>query len=149
MAKVDNPRKQFHFNIIIPGLNPFLAQEVKSPDIEFDEAEHGDTGFLVKTAGLKKVGRLMVTKILSATSIDVFMTQWQNDILQTDRGGGLLPSQYKRVIMVEEFSSDGITVIERKLYRGCWPQKINGRDYSRKGSDNTTESIDFSIDQAD
>ena len=57
--KVANPRKQFQFGIILPGLDPFLCQKVKSPDLEFEVAEHGDTNFLVKTAGILKVG--MVT----------------------------------------------------------------------------------------
>lgn len=149
MAKVANPRKQFQFNIVILGLNPFLAQEVKSPDIEFDNTEHGDTGFLVKTAGIKKVTALTISKICPADSLDSYFRSWQNRILQTDIGGGQLPSQYKVPILIEEYSSDGVTVVDRHLYRGCWPQKINGKDFNRRGSDNTVESIDFSVDQPD
>lgn len=149
MAKVDNPRKQFQFTIIIPGLNPFLCQDVKTPDAEFDAVEHGDTGFLVKTAGMKKIGKLVINKISSGENVDTFFRDWQSDIFQTDQGGGALPSQYKKPIMVEEYSSDGITVIGRYVYRGCWPQKINGKDFNRKGSENTIESIDFEVDQDD
>jgi len=149
MAKVDNPRKQFQFNIVIPGCNPFLVQEVKTPDAEFDEVEHGDAGFLIKTAGLKKIGKLSISKLCPADRPDKFFKILQDRILNTDRGGGALPSQYKFPVMVEEYSSDGITVVNRELYRGCWPQKINGKDFSRKGSDNTIESIDFSVDQDD
>lgn len=149
MAHVDNPRKQFQFQIIIPGLNPFLAQEVKMPDADFDSVEHGDTGFLVKTAGLKKIGKLTVNKISPADATDRYFRNWQSRILNTNIGGGQLPSQYKVPIMVEEFSSDGITVVNRELYRGCWPQKINGKDFKRMGSDNTIEAIEFEIDQDD
>jgi hypothetical protein len=149
MAHVDNPRKQFQFNIIVPGLNPFLAQEVKTPDAEFDEVEHGDAGFVVKTAGLKKISTLTVSKICSAVFVDNFFKAWQKRILSTDFGGGQLPSQYKCSIMVEEYSSDGITVINREVYRGCWPKKLNGKDFNRKGSENTIESIEFSVDQDD
>lgn len=149
MAKVDNPRKQFQFTIIIPGLNPFLAQDVKTPDSEFDSVEHGDTGFLVKTAGLKKIGMLSINKICPADDTDKFFKLWQRQILSTDQGGGQLPSQYKRPILIEEYAPDGITVINREMYRGCWPQKLNGKDLNRKGSDNTIESIDLSVDQDD
>lgn len=149
MAHIENPRKQFQFTIILPGLDPFLAQEVKSPDIEFDEVEHGDTGYLVKTAGMKKIGKLTITKICSANATDNFFRLWMKRILSTDLGGGSLPSLYKIPVLIEEFSSDGITVIQSTLYRGCWPQKINGKDFNRKGSDNTIESIDFAVDRMD
>lgn len=149
MAQVANPRKQFQFTIIIPGLNPFLAQEVKMPDADYDTVEHGDTGYMVKTAGMKKIGPLNINKISPADSTDTYFRDWQTRILQTDQGGGQLPSQYKVPILVEEYSSDGITVVERYLFRGCWPQKLNGKDLNRKGSDNTMQSIDFQVDQDD
>ncbi len=146
-AKIANPRKQFQFTVIIPGLNPFLAQEVKLPDSEIDIVEHGDTNFMVKTGGMKKVGQLTVNKIKPADSLDTYMKSWQNRIQNTFTGGGQLPSQYKVSVIVEEFGNDGITVIERHQYLGCWPQKRNGVDLSRKGSDNTTESIEFCVDE--
>lgn len=148
-AHVPNPRKQFQFNVIIPGLNPFLAQEVKTPDEEFDNVEHGDTGYLVKTAGMKKIGQLTITKIAPADSTDTYFRNWARQILDTRIGGGLPPSAYKCSIIVEEFGNDNLTVIERTIYNGCWPQKINGKDLSRKGSDNTVQSIEFSIDEAE
>jgi hypothetical protein len=149
MARVANPRKQFQFNIIIPGLNPFLCQEVKTPDADFDSVEHGDAGFLVKTAGMKKIGKMTIGKICQADATDRYFKDWQADIMTTDFGGGQLPSEYKKPVMVEELSSDGITVINRDVYRGCWPQKINGKDFNRKGSDNTVENIEFEVDQDD
>lgn len=147
MAKVANPRKQFQFTIIIPGLNPFLAQEVKLPDIDFDNVEHGDTNYLVKTAGMKKIGQLTVNKISPADSIDIFFRAYAQRIQNTLTGGGQLPSQYKVAIIVQEYSNDGVSVIETYTYKGCWPQKINGKDLSRKGSDNTIQSIEFSVDE--
>lgn len=146
-AKVSNPRKQFQFTIIIPGLDPFLAQEVKTADTEFDVAEHGDTNFLVKTAGIRKIGTLTVSRIQRADRIDTYFKKWADRIQNTVTGGGQLPSQYKTAVIVEEYSNDGITVIERAIYTGCWPQKINGKELSRKGSENTVESIEFSVDE--
>lgn len=149
MAQIENPRKQFQFTVIVAGLNPFLCQEVKSPDTEFDTAEHGDAGFLVKTAGIKKFGKLTISKICPADDVDTFFYDWQKDILSTNQGGGLLPSEYKQSIMIEEYSSDGVTVLERKTYEGCWPDKVNGKDFNRKGSENTIQMIEFNLDQGD
>jgi hypothetical protein len=147
--KIANPRKQFQFNVIIPGLNPFLVQDVKTPDVDFDSTEHGDTGFLVKTAGMKKLGTMTITGIhnASAPDLDVFLRVWSRDIMNTTTGGGLPPSNYKKPIIIEEFGNDGITVVNRETYLGCWPQKINGKDLSRRGSDNTTRSIEFQVDE--
>lgn len=146
-AKVQNPRKQFQFRIIIPGMNPFLAQDVKLPDVEFDATEHGDTGYMVKTAGMKKVGMLSVTKICPADSLDTNMRIWGKQIMDTRLGGGAPPSLYKKPILVEELGNDGISVIERHTYSGCWPQKLNGKELSRKSSENTVESIEFCVDE--
>lgn len=148
-VKVPNPRKQFQFNIIIPGMNPFLCQEVKTPDIEFDSTEHGDTGFVVKTGGLKKIGTLTITNIHNANlpDLDIFFRNWGRQIMNTAVGGGVPPSVYKRPIIVEEYGNDGITVVNRDTYTGCWPQKINGKDLSRRGSDNTVRNIEFQVDE--
>lgn len=147
MAKVPNPRKNFQFNIYLPGLNPFAAQEVKLPDDEFDSVEHGDTGYDVKTAGKRKLGNLTITSILPSITLDDYMKNWRNRIRNFLTGGGELPSVYKAIIMVEEFGPDNLTVIDRHTYNGCWPLKTNGREFSRKGSENTIESIEFSVDE--
>lgn len=147
MAKIQNPRKQFQFTILIPGLNPFLAQEVETPDVEFDATEHGDVGFFVKTAGMKKFTMLKVSKIKAADSTDTFIKDWQKQIFDTQQGGGDFPSNYKVTILVEEYSNDGETVIERHEYDGCWPMKANGISLNRKGSENTIETIEFCVDE--
>lgn len=147
MAKVDNPRKRFQFGISIPGLNPFLAQEVKIPDVEFDMVEHGDTGFLVKTAGLKKIGMLTINKIMPSDSTDKFMWDWMKQIFDTSVGGGDLPSNYKKHTMVEQYAPDGQTVIQRWEFAGTWPQKINGVEFSRHASENTVEVIELCVDE--
>lgn len=146
-VKVPNPRKQFQFTIIIPGIDPFLAQEVKLPDEEFDVTEHGDTNFDVKTAGKIKYTTLTVTKIFPSTSLDNYTRDWRRRIQNTITGGGQLPSQYKVTAIVEEYGADGVTVIERHIYNGVWPSKINGKELSRRGSDNTVQSIEFCVDE--
>lgn len=147
MAKVSNPRKQFQFNIIIPGINPFLVQEVKTPDIDHDVVEHGDTNFLVKTAGMKKIGTLTISKLAPIIGLDIAIRVWGNEVQNTISGGGQLPDIYKRPIIVEQYAADGLTVVERWTYEGCWPSKINGYDFSRKSSDNSMQTIEFCVDR--
>lgn len=146
-VKVSNPRKQFQFNIIIPGINPFLCQEVKLPDVEFDVVTHGDTNFDVKTAGKKKIGTLTVNKLFDGVIPDPALKIWMTQIQNSLTGGGLIPAAYKKTIIVEQYSPDGIVVIERYIFQGCWPSKRNGIDFSRKASENTMESIEFQIDE--
>lgn len=146
MAQIENPRKQFQFTIIIPGMNPWLAQEVDTPDGEFDIAEHGDAGHLIKTAGLRKIGQLTVNKISVADGPDNTFDNWADQILDFNTGGGAPPSVYKKPILIEQYANDGVTVIKRKIYNGAWPQKINGEKLNRKGSENTTNSVEFCID---
>jgi len=146
-AKVPNPRKQFLFTIILPGLNPFMAQDVKLPDKEFEVVEHGDTNFDVKTAGKIKFSNLTVNRIFSAVAVDTYMEDWARRIQNTILGGGQIPSAYKVQAIVEEYGSDGITILRTHIYSGVWPSKINGIELSRKGSDNTVQSLEFCVDE--
>lgn len=146
MAKIANPRKKFQFTISIPGLNPFLAQRVTVSSVELDQATHGDTGYEVKTAGMKKVGMLTVHKISRSEQFDNWVWDWVDRIMNTRVGGGEIPDLYKTFIMVEQYANDGETVMHRWFHYGCWPQKINGVEFSRVDSDNTIEEIDFCVD---
>lgn len=139
-AKVPNPRKQFQFRITMFGLNQFLAQEVKLPDEEFDIIEHGDTDYDVKTAGRPRIGTLTITKLEPGTGPDTFVRTYRNMV----RTG--LPSMYKKTCLIEEFAPDGRTVIDRHEYEGVWLSKINGKEFSRTSSNNTTQSLEFSVD---
>lgn len=147
MAHIPNPRKQFQFQVFINGMNPFLAQTVKLPDDESDIVEHGDAGFMVKTAGMKKLGQLTIGKISPAEITDNQFRDWRLQIMSTRRGGGDLPSLYKKSCIVEELSNDGISVIARHIYSGVWPQKLNGIDLSRTSSDNTITTVEFCVDE--
>jgi hypothetical protein len=149
MAQIENPRKQFNFQVFIPGLNPFLAQKVTKPDFSIDQVEHGDVNYKVKTGGLPNVGNLVIDKISSATSPDSWVFQWMKTVQNMLLGGGALPSLYKRTLVVEEYSTDGVTLLNRETYRGCWPCKRNGVELNRMGSENTLESIEFSVDIPD
>lgn len=147
MAQISNPRKQFNFTITIAGLNPFLAQSVVIPEQSFDVTEHGDTNFLVKTGGLKKFGKIIIEKISRATAPDNWLNNWMSEVQDTALGGGLLPSAYKRTVIIEQFSNDGVTVINRWACYGCWPSKRDGIDLKRTGSDNTMEKFELEVDE--
>lgn len=149
MANVPNPRKNFNFSISIAGLNPFLAQEVDLPNHDVDVVEHGDTNYVVKTGGQAKFDNLKVKKISDATGPDNWVWDWQKQIQDVFAGGGDLPSNYKRTIIVEQFAPDGLTVINTWVYYGAWPNKINNSTFKRIGSENTMEEIEFCVDQPD
>ena len=147
MANIVNPRKQFQFSISAPGLNPFLAQKVVIPEVSLDVVEHGDTNFDVKTAGRKKLGKIMIDKIATAISPDNWIDNWINECQNEFLGGGLLPAIYKRTITIDQYSNDGISIINSWICFGTWPSKRNGIELDRKGSDNTLESIELEVDQ--
>ena len=147
MAMIENPRKEFNFSIFTPGLNPFLAQKVTLPDWEVDEVAHGDTNYDVKTGGRAKFGSLTIEKISVATAPDNWIWLWIRQIQDVFLGGGQLPSTYKRTIEIHEYSTDGITILNRHVLYGVWPKKINGKELNRMGSDNTLEKIEFAVDR--
>lgn len=147
MAKINNPRKAFQFQIYIPGINPFLCQDVTTSDNELVQVEHGDTNYDVKTAGKVKLGNLMVKKICDSTPLDQAVWIWIKRIQNTLTGGGDLPSQYKATIRVDQYAPDGVTTLKSWFYEGCWPTKINGVELSRMKSENTIEDIQFSVDR--
>jgi phage tail-like protein len=147
MANIANPRKQFQFSVYAPGLNPFLCQKITLPEWSIDITEHGDTNYLVKTGGIKKIGKLLMEKISSALAPDNWVENWMSEVQNEFLGGGFLPSIYKRTLTVDQYSNDGITIINTWTFYGCWPSKRNGIDLDRKGSDNTMESIELEVDQ--
>lgn len=147
MANIANPRKQFNFSIFAAGLNPFLAQKVTLPELSIDVVEHGDTNFDVKTGGRKKIGAIMIEKISTATGADNWVELWMSQVQDEFLGGGFLPIVYKRTLQVDEFSTDGVTIINQHRCFGCWPSKRNGIELNRRGSDNTLTSIELQTDQ--
>jgi phage tail-like protein len=147
MANIANPRKQFQFSITAPGLNPFLAQKVTIPGFDIDVVEHGDTNFKVKTGGIHNFGKITIEKISTALGPDNWLANWMSEVQNVILGGGLLPSIYKRTITIEQFSNDGLTIINRWICYGCWPSKRDGISLDRTSSENTMESIELETDQ--
>lgn len=149
MAQISNPRKQFNFSIQIALLpiNPYLAQEVDIPEITIEQVAHGDTNHDIKTAGRVQYGNVGIRKIMTTSGADNYFYDWAASCQDVIIGGGLLPSEYKRVVAVTELAEDGTSVLNTWILTGCWPTKINGQDLRRMSSDNTVESIDLSVDK--
>lgn len=141
MAKVENPRKEFHFGVFVPGLDPFLVQKAKLPDIDFDITEHGEGGVMIKTRGIEKIGKFSIDKISRTNRLDKFIWNWRNLVRSTP------PSIHKRQVMVEHYGYDNITVVDRWQMNGTWPSKINGLSFDKKSSENSVNSIEFECDE--
>lgn len=147
MAQVTNPRKLFQFTILIAGMNPFLAQEVKLPDMDIDPVSHGDTNYDVKTAGRVTYGNLVISKLCPTIPFDSGFLNDMRLVQSTTLGGGAIPELYKKICTVIQFANDGKTPIQTWVYEGVWPSKINGIEFGRTKSENTIETIEFSVDR--
>lgn len=149
MAKVSNPRKEFNFSIQVVGapINPFLCQTVELPEISLEQTEHADTNYDVKTAGRVKVGNATIDKIMTTSGADNYFFDWLASCQDMMIGGGLVPDEYKRSIIVNELAEDGTSSINTWVMLGAWPTKINGQKMDRKSSDNSMERIEISVDK--
>jgi phage tail-like protein len=147
MAQITNPRKAFQFTIGVQGLNPFLAQEVTSPDTEIEQVLHGDTNFDVKTAGRVKYGNLIINKISTAYGVDNFFWPWHYQIMNVFTGGGSPPPVFWKNLTIDEYAIDGQTVIGSFIMYNAWPTKLNGQSWKRMASENTIEQIEFAVER--
>lgn len=147
MAQIPNPRKEYQFSITIAGLNPFLAQEVDLPEESIEVVDHGDTNHDIKTGGRKKIGKIIISKISTALGPDNWVYDWMQEVQDQDVGGGLIPDLYKRTVIIDQFSNDGITVINSWEAVGCWPSKRDAIQLKRMSSNNTMEKIELEVDK--
>jgi phage tail-like protein len=146
-ANIENPRKQFNFTLSVPGLNPFLAQDVDIPGIEIDVVNHGDTNHDIKTGGRKKIEPIKIKKLIPAEIGDTWLFDWINRVQNEFTGGGQLPSQYKTNIIITEFSNDNQTILNRWVAEGCWPNKLSAQQLRRMASENSMEDFELQVDK--
>lgn len=146
MPNISNPRKEFNFTINFEGLNPWLAQEVTTPEVSLDATAHGDANYEVKTAGMRKVGDMNIKKLCPSDATDLWVSAWIERCQSAYTQSGELPSEYKRDLMIEELGPDNITVIGRWELVGVWPKRRGDRSLNRLSSNNILEDIDFSVD---
>lgn len=149
MANFGNPRKRFNFSIqIAPDpVNPFMFQKVTLPDIEIEQVTHGDTNHDIKTAGRVSYGNISCDKLQPSDTGDAYMWSWIDTCQSSVLGGGAPPALYKKTLLIVEFAEDGVTTLNTWTAIGAWPSKINGMELDRNSSENTIESIEFSIDK--
>lgn len=151
MAKISSPRKKFNWSIqIVPApINPFLAQKVTLPEIGLGVAKHGDTNHDIKTAGRVEIGDMTIEKISTTEGADNYFFDWLKSAGDEIIGGGLIPDQYKRQILVTELAEDGTSILNTWICIGCFPNKINGLELDRMDTENSIESITLSVDKMD
>lgn len=150
-AKVKNPRKKFNFRVtfVKHPMNAYLCQKVTLPDVEIEQVAHGDVNRDVKTAGRVSVGNMTFEKLMTTSGPDNWLHDWLYSCQDHINGGGLTPDQYWETVMVEEMAEDGLTVINTHLMTEVWPTKVNGIELDRMSSENTIESIEFSVGTID
>ena len=148
-AKVKNPRKKFLWSITFPKhpINTYLFQTCTLPDIEIEQVAHGDINRDVKTAGRVTIGNLIVEKLMTTSGSDTWLHDWLYSCQDHIVGGGLVPSQYWETVIVNELAEDGVSVLN--LFEEVWPCKVNGQELDRMASENSIESIEFSVGTAD
>lgn len=154
MAKVTNPRKNFKFSIEFIGypIEPMLFQEINLPDVDFEVKEHGDTNYLVKTAGQVKYGTLKLKKLLTTGVNDrsnTFFFDWGLMMQDPLTGGGLPPAAYWRDCVIKEFTEDGVGIANKWELEEVWPSKINGISLDRIKGENTIEDIELQVNTVD
>ena len=149
MAKFANPRKSFNFSITITPdpINPFMFQKVTLPDAEIEQVAHGDTNHDIKTAGRVSYGNINAEKLQPSNQGDAYMWSWFDACQSSIIGGGSPPEIYKKVITIEEFAEDGVTILNTWIATGVWPARLPGAEKNRLSSDNTIENIEFSVDK--
>ena len=148
MAKFASPRKKFNFSIQISPdpINPFLFQKVTLPDADIEKVAHGDTNHDIKTAGRVEYGNIVCEKLLPSNAGDAYMWSWFDTCQSSLLGGGAPPSLYKKIITIVEMAEDGATILNTWIAEGVWPASLGGVELDRSASDNTIESIEFSVD---
>lgn len=146
-AKVKNPRKVFLWSITFPKhpIDTYLFQKCILPDIEIEQVSHGDINRDVKTAGRVSVTNLTVEKLMTTSGSDTWLHDWLFACQDMIQGGGLVPSEYWETAVVNELAEDGVSVLNVHMFEEMWPCKVNGFTLDRMSSDNTIESIEFSI----
>lgn len=151
MAKIENPRKKYNFSIQVVELpiNPFLFQKVNIPEKEIQVAEHGDVNYTVKTGGRANYGNMTLEKLMLTDGADNYFWDWCSSVNDGIIGGGLVPSEYKRTLLITELAEDGTSILNTWLCTGCWPNKINGQELDRMSTENSMESIELCVDIVD
>jgi hypothetical protein len=151
MAKIKNPRKNFMWSIQFVNIpiNPYLFQKVGIPEKGIEQVLHGDVNRDVKTGGRVTIGNMTAEKLLTTSGSDTWLWDWISSVADTTLGGGLTPDQYWKTVIVSELAEDGSSVLNQWILTEVWPTKLNEQSLDRMSSENSIESIEFSVGSID
>lgn len=146
-AQVKNPRKRFLWSLtfIKHPINPYLFQMINIPEVFVDEIRHGDTNRDVKTGGRVMVGSMTAEKLETTDGSDTWFWDWLMSVQDLQLGGGLTPSRYWETVLITEHAEDGVSIVNQWIADEVWPMRLNQQELNRMSSDNTIESIEFSV----
>lgn len=140
-------QKVFSFAIEIAGVDQFLIQDVKEPEVEVGAVEHGATNYNVKTAGGVAVSDAELQKIIPTTIGDRWAWDWMQSAQNPHTGTGGLPSQYKKDVVFKVLNPLGVA-IEAYLWEGAWVRK-SAKSNRKRGNqnENVIETVTMSVDK--
>jgi phage tail-like protein len=147
MAMVANPRKVFKYQIECEGLQQWEAQKVTVPVPEVEKIAHGDTNYDVKTPGRITFDDLVIEKLRSTGATDSWAWDWLLAAQDPSTGGGALPSDLKKLIVIRELDESGNTILNSYYCYGCWVTKVGAADFDRNAGDNIIETVTISCDR--
>lgn len=147
MARINNPKKQFNFEVYAAGLNSYAVQTVNIPGAEIEQVEHGDTNYSVKTPGRISYENITLEKLRPMDHADNWIHDWINQVADPILGSNGLPSEVKRNITIVQLAADNVTVTDQWEIEGAWPVRVNNMNLSRVSSDNAMETIELSVDR--
>lgn len=140
-------RKVFNFAVEIDGVDQFLIQDAKKPEVEIGAVLHGASNHDEKTAGGVAVSDAEFQKVKPADSGDSWAWDWLNDAQDMNAGSGKLPVDYQKDIVFKELAPTG-AVLNAWLWENAWVRKATDSNYKRGNkNENTLETVIISVDR--
>ena len=146
LGKTINPRKMYRFAVECDGLETAYVQKVKVPKIEIKSAKHGDGPFSINTASRVDFSALELETLKPAESSAVWWKDWLALLINLQNGSMGDPDVYKKTLSIVEYGADGITIVDRTQYTGCYPADIDVSDMDKLGDGNQIDKIKINID---
>jgi len=148
IGKIINPRKLYRFAVEVDGLDTAYAQKVKLPKIEVKSAKHGQGPFVVQTASKVEFGQLELETLKPADSSAVWWKDWLALVVNLGTGAMGTPDVYKKTLSIVEYAPDGVTIVDRWEYTGCYPMDIDPAELDKLGEGNAIDKIKICVDLA-
>jgi len=141
-----NPRKLFRFAIECDGLETAYVQKCKIPKTEVKVAKHGEGPFIISTASKVEFGHVELDCLKPAESSAVWWKDWLALVINLNDGSMGTPDIYKKNITINEYSSDGVTIVDSWEIDGCFPVEIDPSELDKIGEGNAIDKIKLSCD---